>query len=421
LNRFGRRTYKEFLAIQAMVFFLSTVSFVFASDTSETQTETRIATIEAQQESKSRNLFPSQPSRAESVLEKFIGDDPMNKYVGRIPGMHLRFGGLPSGAGLSLGLEYLRPDLAGGVTSFRSYVVGSKKQWYKIGTELQFPHLAGRFLELKIQGWRLDANSMDYYGPGPDSRESGRVNYRREENALDIFVAFKPVRKHLSIGFAAGYQALSISPRSSSAHASSDEQDSPDHAPVIAQPMQYLCFGPFLEVDSREKPNDPHAGTHFMVKFSRFDDKRFDQYSFRKIEGSLEQYIPFYNKKRVIALRAHTVLSYPDGGNRVPFYMQPTLGGGSDLRGYQRHRFHDNNLFLVSSEYRWEVFTLMDAALFVDAGKVFPRDGAFNFDRMQGDAGFGFRFKTREAVVLRIDTAFSHEGLGLWLAFDHVF
>jgi outer membrane protein assembly factor BamA len=115
------------------------------------------------------------------------------------------------------------------------------------------------------------------------------------------------------------------------------------------------------------------------------------------------------------------VLGYPETGNEIPFYMQPTLGGSSDLRGYRRYRFYDNNLFLLSAEYRWEVFTLMDAAVFMDAGKVFHRDGDFNLENLESDAGFGFRFKTRKAVVFRVDTAFSHEGFGLWITFDHVF
>lgn len=421
MNRYGRLAFKEFLAIQSTAFFLSFGSVIFASDASANQTETRMATIEAQREAKSRNLSPAQPDRAESLLDKYVGDDPMNKYVGSIPGMHLRFGGLPSGAGLSLGLEYLRPDLAGGQASFRSSAIGSDKRWYRLGTELEFPRFAGRYLDLKIQGWRLGAHSVDYYGPGPDSRVSERASYRREDNGVEASLIFKPVQNYISVGFESGYQTLNAKPRTRFDFNSSDDSTDPDQAHGIYESTRYLRFGSFFEFDSREKPNDPHVGTHFLVKFSRFDDRKFNQCSFRQIESSLEQYISFHNRKRVLALRAQTALTYPDAGHAVPYYMQPTLGGSTNLRGYKRHRFQDNNLFLVSSEYRWEVFTLMDAALFADAGKVFHRDGAFNFDRMQSDAGFGFRFKTREAVVLRIDAAFSHEGFGLWLAFDHVF
>lgn len=407
------------MAIQGALFILLHSFSTFASNASVPAT--RIETIEEQQKEKARSLVPFQPDRVERFMDTYIGDNPMNKYVGKIPGLHLRLGGLPSGAGLGLGLEYLRPDLDEGRISFRSSAVGSAKRWYLLEAEMQFPHLAGRYLDMKIHARRMDANSVDYYGPGANSRESGRTNYRREENALDFSLAFKPVRNYLSIGFITGYQALNVGPGISPDSAPTEKKYSPDQAPGIDRQTHYLSFGPFLEVDSREKANDPHSGTHFLVKFSRFRDRRHDLYSFRQVEGSLEQYIPFYNGKRVIALRAHTILSYPDQDDVVPFYMQPALGGSSSLRGYRRNRFYDNNLFLIGSEYRWEIFTLMDASLFADAGKVFSRDGDFDFSRMESDVGFGFRFKSRKAVILRIDTAFSHEGFGLWLAFDHVF
>jgi outer membrane protein assembly factor BamA len=350
-----------------------------------------------------------------------VGDDPMNKYMGGIPGLHLRFGGMPSGSGFGLGPEYYRPDLAKGTVSFRASTVGSQKLWYQIETELRFPHLARRYLDLRLQGHRLDANSVDYYGPGPDSQKSGRTNYRLEENAFDVSLAIRPTRRYLSVGFSAGYLWLNVGPGQSSDYNSTEKQYTDLQAPGIDRQTNYLRAGPFVEVDSLDRPKDPHEGTHFLVQFSQFSDRKHDSYSFRQIDGSIEQYFPFFNKKRVIALRARSVLSYADSGHTVPFYMQPTLGGPSDLRGYRRYRYYDNNVILANAEYRWEVFTAMDAALFADAGKVFHKDGNFDLKGLERDAGFGFRFKTREAVVFRVDTAFSHEGFGLWFAFDHVF
>lgn len=381
----------------------------------------RIEWLKEQQEEKARNLRPAEPHRAEQVLKKYLGDDPLNKYLGGIPGLYLRFGGLLSGGGFGLGPEYHRPDLAKGQMSFRVFSAGSMKQWYLLETELSFPHIAGSYLHLDILGRRMDANSLDYYGPGPDSLKAGHTNYRREENKLAASLAFKPARRHLSVGAAAGYLWLNTGPGKSKHYASSEKQYLPDQAPGIDRQTHYLHSGLFLDVDSRDKVKDPHAGTHLWVEFNRFDDRKYDRYSFRQIKGSVEQYFPFFNKKRVIALRARTVLSYADHDNVVPFYMQPTLGGTSDLRGYRRYRFHDDNSFVANAEYRWEVFTLMDAAVFADAGKVFHRDGDFDLENLETDAGFGVRFKSREAVSFRIDTAFSQEGFGLWLTFDHVF
>ncbi len=400
---------------------LQIVSHAFAGDLESTEPKSRIEWIADQQRQKARNLTPAKPQKVEQTLHKYVGDNPLNKYMGGVPGLHLRFGGTLSGSGFALGPEYFRPDLADGQIFFRVSAVGSSELWYRIETELGFPHLARRHLHLRFQGYRMDANSVDYYGLGSGSQKVGRTTYRREENAFEVSLALKPIRRYLQIGFSAGYVWLNVGPGKSSDYSSSEKKYSPSVAPGIDRQTNYLFFGPFLELDSRDLPRDPHAGTHFLVRFNRYSDQKYNQYSFQRIEASVEQYLSFFNRKRVIALRVRSALSYPDEGNEIPFYMMPTLGGTSDLRGYRRYRFYDRNLLLVNAEYRWEVFTLMDTAVFVDAGKVFHRDGDFNLKNLESDAGFGFRFKARQAVVFRIDTAFSHEGIGLWLTFNHVF
>lgn len=420
MNRQWTLTARALLALglsYGTVFFSS----VFAQESTSSQAGTRIELMTEQQEEKARNLGPAKPPGVEQALEKYVGEDPLNKYMGGIPGLRLRLGGLPSGGGFGLGPEYYRTDLAKGQMHFRTFASGSSKLWYIIEMELRFPHLAGRFLDLDIQGHRLDANSVDYFGPGPDSNKADRTNFRREENALDVALAFRPTRRYLSLGLTAGYLWLNTGPGQSGLYASSDERFSPDMTPGIDRQTNYLQTGIFLDVDSRDKPKDPHGGTHFRVELNRFSDRKYDRYSFRQIESSIEHYISFFNEKRVIALRAHSVLSYPFSGSEIPFYMQPTLGGASDLRGYHRYRFYDNNSFVMSAEYRWEVFTLMDAAVFADAGRVFHRDRDFRVQDLESDVGLGLRFKSRHAVVFRIDTAFSHEGYGLWLIFDHIF
>jgi outer membrane protein assembly factor BamA len=403
------------------IFFPSQLFSATNQEVTAAEATTRAESIEQQQQEKARRLTPAKPGRVEQALEKYIGENPMNKYMGGIRGLHLRMGGLPSGSGFGLGPEYYRPDLGRGTVSFRAAAVGSQKLWYMVDTELQFPHLAQRYLNLGFRARRADANSVDYYGPGSGSQKSDRTNFRREENALESNLGFRPTRRYLTVGFTASYLWLNIGPGQSSLYTSSEEQFTPSVAPGIDRQTNYLRLGPFLEFDTRDKSGDPHTGTHLLVKLNQFSDSLFDRYSFKQVEGSIEQYLPFLNKKRVIALRARSVLSYPDAGNEVPFYMQPTLGGTSDLRGYRRFRFYDNDTFLVNAEYRWELFTLMDGAIFADAGKVFHRDGDFSLDNLESDVGFGIRFKTRRAVVFRLDTAFSHEGYGIWLTFDHVF
>jgi hypothetical protein len=392
-----------------------------AQEASSSQVATRAESLEKQQKEKAGRLRPEEPGRAEQAFNKWMGENPLQKILGETTGLRLRFGGLPSGSGFGLGPEYFRPDLAKGQVLFRMAAVGSTKLWYLADTELQFPNLARRFLSAGILGRRIDANSVGYYGPGPDSLKGNRSNYRREENSLGLFVGVRPTRRYLSLGLTTGYLWINVGPGQETQFISTEKLFPVSEAPGIDQQANYFRAGPYLEFDSRDKPKDPHRGTHLLAKLDIFSDRKYGQYSFRQVEGSVEQYVPFLNQKRVFALRAKSVLSYPNSGQVVPFYMQPTLGGTSDLRGYRRFRFYDNNMFLANAEYRWEVFTLMDMALFADAGKVFHRDGDFDFNHLESDLGFGLRFKTRRAVVFRIDTAFSHEGFGLWFTFDHVF
>ena len=46
------------------------------------------------------------------------------------------------------------------------------------------------------------------------------------------------------------------------------------------------------------------------------------------------QYVPFFNRKRVIAFRETTELSFHSSDQVVPFYLQAILGGDATLRGF---------------------------------------------------------------------------------------
>jgi outer membrane protein assembly factor BamA len=157
------------------------------------------------------------------------------------------------------------------------------------------------------------------------------------------------------------------------------------------------------------------------VQFDRYLARPGSSYDFRRLNVELSQYVPFFNKRRVIALRGRTVLTYPDNSSSVPFYLQPTLGGSEDLRGFRSFRFYDNNLLVVNGEYRWEVFSGLDMALFADAGKVFHRHAELNFSNMEAAFGFGFRFNVKNNVFMRWDIGFSREGFQVWFKFNNVF
>ena len=63
----------------------------------------------------------------------------------------------------------------------------------------------------------------------------------------------------------------------------------------------------------------------------------------------------------------------------MPFYLMPTLGGNDTLRGFREYRFRGPHAILRRREYRWEIWSGLDGALFYDAGKVANRRADLEF------------------------------------------
>ena len=120
-------------------------------------------------------------------------------------------------------------------------------------------------------------------------------------------------------------------------------------------------------------------------------------------------------------LRGSSSLTTTSDNQRVPFYLQPTLGGPDTLRGYRVNRFYGDNSVMVNAEYRWQLSALVDMVAFADGGKVFNRWEQWNLHGLQSDAGFGLRFRGRSKVVFSFDTGFSHEGFQIWFRANNLF
>ena len=106
----------------------------------------------------------------------------------------------------------------------------------------------------------------------------------------------------------------------------------------------------------------------------------------------------------------------------MPFFFMPTLGGNDTLRGFREYRFRGPHAILAQAEYRWEIWSGFDGALFYDAGKVADQRSDLNFKDLESDYGFGFRFNTNNGVMFRVDAAFgSKDGNHLYIVVGGVF
>ena len=157
------------------------------------------------------------------------------------------------------------------------------------------------------------------------------------------------------------------------------------------------------------------------MEASRFADPT-DAFTFNRLDVDLRQYASILAERRVLAVRLAASTSEPGSGARVPFYLMPHLGGHDSLRGFRDYRFRGPHAILTQTEYRFEVWSGFDAALFYDAGKVTLRRSDLNFKDLEHDYGFGFRFNTDNGTILRIDAGFgSSDGKHLYIVFGDVF
>jgi outer membrane protein assembly factor BamA len=380
----------------------------------------RAEEIEAARKRKADQLRPEQASNTERFLIEFKERRILEKITYGIGGLRPRIGALVTGSGFAVGPEYFRDDLRDGSVVVRATTQFSTRLYQLYDLELNLPKLADNHAFFELHATHRDYPQMQYYGPGPDSQKTGRSNYRLEDTSFSFVTGVRPV-SHLRIGVIGGFTEVNVGPGTDQRFTSSEQIYSPSSAPGIDRQTDFLLGALFAQFDYRDIPGGPRSGGNYTARFTYNKDSDLKRHTFRKLDLEVQQYIPLFNARRVIALRGRSELTYKNAGQTVPFYLQPTLGGSNDLRGFRPFRFYDDNLLVFNGEYRYEIFAGMDMAVFADAGKVFHSKSQLNLHDLEGAYGIGVRFNARNAVFMRIDAGFSHEGFQVWLKFNNVF
>lgn len=381
--------------------------------------QTRAGQIELQRQQKAARLKSEGPEKGEKVFNRIQKNQIFERITGEIEGWRIKMGGLIPYSGFSLGPEYYR-HFWHEQAVLQSTLVGSYKEFYKFDTNFRLPSLAGDHAFILLDGTTLSYPRVDYYGPGPDSSKHGRSDYSLEETGFSGTAGVKPFR-YLRMGVTGGYLLTHVGPGQEDELASTDKIFNEQTTPGIESPSNFAQGGGFLQFDWRDRPGDPAHGGNYTARYTDYDDVRRGAYSFQRLDLDIEQYFGFLNDQHVIALRGRVAATEAWNGDRVPFYLEPTLGGPDDLRGFRAFRFYDNNAAVLNGEYRWNLIGSLGMALFVDAGQVYDSWHQVNFRRLHKDYGFGFRVKARNGVFMRIDTAFSGEGVLVWARFNNVF
>jgi hypothetical protein len=335
-------------------------------------------------------------------------------------GFYPKLGSLAVGSGFTYGLGFRDRDLFNDEGRLDLWAARSLRGYWAAEARLTFPELANNHLHL--EGWaaRRDYPSEDFFGLGPGSNRPDQTSYAIASDLYGGRVGVRPFPK-LLIGGEAEFLNPRLGPGQDSKVPSIEEIFDPTTAPGLGESVDYLRTGGFLELDYRE-PRNARKGGWYRLDYSHFDDRTSNLYTFNRFDADLRQFIPFLAERRVIAARLYVSTSDTDEGQIMPFYLMPTLGGNDTLRGFREYRFRGPHAILAQAEYRFELWSGLDMALFYDAGKVALRRSDLDFEDLQSNYGFGFRFNTNEGVILRVDAGFgSRDGNHVYIVWGGVF
>jgi hypothetical protein len=330
--------------------------------------------------------------------------------------MQLLFGGLGTGAGMALGINFFdnHPD---GRFRWQVPLRISNANYQQFETALSYSFLPKHRLFLEGRARYRNRPQEDYFGPGPSSTIAGRSNFQLQDRSIGGAIGSE-FAAGARVDFSFSYVNANVGPGRDNAY--------PDTAaifpalPGLARGSAILKYGVSAVYPRLDNPLDPHRGIRLRARFLLADSRNADNFNFYDYGASGDFYLPL-GGPRTLALRAVADFRSPRNGGAVPFYAQPFLGGSSTLRGYREFRFYDNNALLFNAEYRWRVWKLVDLAGFFDAGQVAPSVRALDLDGFRKSYGGGLRFRGAKGVLLRFDVGHSREGTRYYFTFSPEF
>jgi hypothetical protein len=381
---------------------------VARAQTTTDAANTRAGTIEAQQQAKVSTLHPYEPNKAEIWVKKLE-----EQFLTGSLHWHPFFTSAYSGGGFTLGAGYLTHVGSYNTVDFRGSWTPSG--YLRAESEFIAPRLFDRRGHLSvIGGWRK-ATQVGFYGFGTgETSQDDRANYGFTQPYASATLDFRPTRRVFVLTGAAEYSQWDQR-SGDGAHPSVEEIYTPAQLPGLGEKVTYLHLAGTAAIDWRTSPGYSRRGGYYAITFNNFNDQD-DIYSFKRVDYEVIQHIPILREAWVLSLHGRVQTASTKGGDEVPFFMMPALGGGSSLRGYASWRFRDMNSLLLQAEWRVLVNSFMDVALFYDAGKVEARAQDLDLNGLKSDFGIGFRLHGPAATPVRIELAKSNEGLALVFA-----
>ena len=411
-------------------------ALLVAAATSASAQQTREEIAAEQRRARSRDLHPAEPGGVERAFLTLSDERLLDRLFNPRQGFFVRVGLPVEGAAFAAGPAWRASDAGRRYTFTASAAASISREW--LGElALQIPDVLPRlghdrlFADLSVS--RSGRVENEFWGLGNASPEDDKALFRLAQTAAGGTFGVR-LMPWLSVAATASRLAPGIKAPGSATPPITDVFDE-STAPGLTRQPPFFKSGIAVDLDYRDSipptrtairlDRLPLAGAsrggRYQATLASYDDRAFDQYSFRKTTVDLQQFVPLLHGHRVLAVRALAVVSDTSNGQVVPFYLSPTYGGLNVGRGYPTFRFRDRHMLALQAEYRYQVSPLVSGAIFVDAGQVAPRVRAIQWSQFKTTYGTGVRFGAGGGAALRFDLAFGGEGPTFIFGLGHAF
>ncbi|MGE5322004.1 MAG: hypothetical protein ACM3SW_04045 [Actinomycetota bacterium] len=344
--------------------------------------------------------------------------------------LHIALGSIAPQNGFASGLAYVgHKDTNDWSTSWSADAVASNNVSWRAGVYVKFvdTRLKAATPQLGTQGasdsdipvyteqavynlyaQSISLNKLTFFGLGPGTTRAGRSFFGMTEHIVGGN-AVHPIYERWNVGVYGEIngRAVEIRPSTGQPSPSIGQLYNEASAPGLTEQPFFLQLGAGI----RMRPSALNNVLHFNydVSYRPFIAMSGPGFSFQRLTFDLDQEISLYHKNPLtlretngpndcrtdpsdphspcrkitsrslqgsLGLHVYTVLSMTPGGDVVPFYFQPTLGG-SDINGnsalssYQDYRFRAPNLLLFQEKFEHSIGNWPLGFIFrADQGKV---------------------------------------------------
>jgi hypothetical protein len=364
------------------------------------------------------------------MLERQFGtvqDAFVDVFVG--PGLHPSIGVIEPEGGVAFGLALndewhiteaphtrLTTSIEGRGSTNGFWAVGGvthmQFDWYRVSDNGSF-----RMPNVTVAVRHFDLPTLPFFGLGNQSSRDDRSLFELTETEIPILVDF-PVghgvvfSTQVNALFASSDPSPTFTTRFSEATAPGIRASTTHLVPGLAVTYRSpdVLYGFSGEGRLSYEAYQTMAGGSFS--FDRVEARVAVHYGIEDLpfaQGTFPYLRSLLGSSRFSAV-ANLVISQPRSGNAVPFYLQPTLGGGDIhnenwLAGYMNYRFRAPNTVAYGLSYERRLIDPFGFSVFAQWGKVGEDVGELTFTHLKHSIGVGLTMRLGGKSIIEFSLA----------------